>query len=57
MGMRFDEDSSFLSASTRPYGVPAISLKDFDIDEDVRQQRVILDFFAGAVPGVEPNPA
>jgi dipeptidyl aminopeptidase/acylaminoacyl peptidase len=29
----------------------------FDIDEDVRQQRLILDFFSRTVPGIEPDPA
>ncbi len=29
----------------------------FDIDEDVRQQRVILDFFARHVPGIVAEPA
>jgi dipeptidyl aminopeptidase/acylaminoacyl peptidase len=29
----------------------------FDIDEDVRQQRAILDFFSRTVPGIERNPA
>jgi dipeptidyl aminopeptidase/acylaminoacyl peptidase len=29
----------------------------FDIDEDVRQQRTILDFFARTVPGIDADPA